>query len=195
MILARGVVVKVGGSLMDVAESVMRVLSQSPVPVLIVPGGGVFANGIRDLGVDGTAAHWMAVSAMDQYGWFLSTFGVAVDDVCSMPLAGAKILLPYRVLRDADPLPHSWDVTSDTISAWIAGKLGCPLILLKSVDGVFLGGDLLEEISADIETDVIDPCCRGVLRRYAVPAHIINGRCPDRLSAYLQGDCVPGTRL
>ena len=70
MILARGVVVKVGGSLMDVAESVMRVLSQSSVPVLIVPGGGVFANGIRDLGVDGTAAHWMAVSAMDQYGWF-----------------------------------------------------------------------------------------------------------------------------
>ena len=75
---------KVGGSLMDAAGLVMQVLAASPVPVLIVPGGGVFANDVRGLGVDGTAAHWMAVAAMDQYGWFLSTFGVLAEDVCSM---------------------------------------------------------------------------------------------------------------
>ncbi len=180
---------------MDAAGSVMQVLAASPVPVLIVPGGGVFANDVRGLGVDGTAAHWMAVAAMDQYGWFLSTFGVLAEDVCSMPEAGARIFLPYRILRAADPLPHSWDVTSDAISAWVAGQLGCPLVLLKSVDGVLSGGELLAEMPEGMETDVIDPCCRDVLRRYAVPARIINGRCPDRLSACLHGAGVPGTRL
>jgi aspartokinase-like uncharacterized kinase len=193
--MSRGVVVKVGGSLMDAADAVMRVLAASPVPVLIVPGGGVFANDVRGLGIDGTAAHWMAVAAMDQYGWFLSTFGVLADDICSMPETGARIFLPYRVVREADPLPHSWDVTSDAISAWVAGRLGCPLVLLKSVDGVMSGEELLDEMPEGMETDVVDPCCLAVLRRYAVLAMIINGRCPDRLSACLHGVCVPGTRL
>jgi len=187
--------VKVGGSLMDAADAVMRVLAASPVPVLIVPGGGVFANDVRGLGIDGTAAHWMAVAAMDQYGWFLSRFGVFADDMCSMPETGARIFLPYRVVREADPLPHSWDVTSDAISAWVAGRLGCPLVLLKSVDGVMSGEELLDEMPEGMETDVVDPCCLAVLRRYGVPAMIINGRCPDRLSACLHGVCVSGTRL
>lgn len=186
---------KVGGSLMDVADAVMQVLAASPVPVLIVPGGGVFANDVRDLGVEGTAAHWMAVAAMDQYGWFLSTRGVAADDVCSMPETGARIFLPYRVLREADPLPHSWNITSDAISAWVAGQRRCPLILLKSVDGVMSNGELLAEMPEGLETDVIDPCCRDVLRRQGISAKIINGRCPDRLSAYLNGEVVPGTRV
>jgi aspartokinase-like uncharacterized kinase len=190
-----GIVVKVGGSLMDTADEVMRILAASPVPVLIVPGGGFFADGVRYLGVDGTAAHWMAVAAMDQYGWFLSTFGVATDDACAMPEAGARIFLPYRVLRKVDPLPHSWTVTSDAISAWIAGMLGCSLILLKSVDGAMLDEGALADIPKGMGTDVIDPCCRDVLRRYGVPAKIINGRCPDRLSAHLHGDFVSRIRL
>ena len=193
--MSGGVVVKVGGSLMDAADDVMSTLAASPKPVLIIPGGGVFADDVRNLGVEGTAAHWMAVAAMDQYGWYLSTRGVAADDICSLPDSGAKILLPYKILREADPLPHSWNVTSDTIAAWIAGQIGCPLILLKSVDGVIRQGELLEEIPEGLETDVIDPCCRDMLRRHRISAKIINGRRPDRLSAYLRGETVPGTRL
>jgi aspartokinase-like uncharacterized kinase len=192
--MSGGIVVKVGGSLMDTAGEVMRILAASPVPVLIVPGGGVFADEVRCLGVDGTAAHWMAVAAMDQYGWFLSTFGVATDDACSMPEVGTRIFLPYRVLRKMDPLPHSWTVTSDAISAWIAGKLGCSLILLKSVDGVMLDEGSFADIPQSMETDVIDPCCRDVLRRYGVPAKIINGRRPDRLSAHLHENFVSRVR-
>ena len=193
--MSGGVVVKVGGSLMDAADGVMSILAASPKPVLIIPGGGIFANNVRNLGVEGTVAHWMAVAAMDQYGWYLSARGVAADDTCSLPDSGAKILLPYKILREAYPLPHSWNVTSDTIAAWIAGQIGCPLILLKSVDGVIRHGELLDEIPEGLETDVIDPCCRNILRRYQISAKIINGRHPDRLSAYLRGETVPGTRL
>jgi aspartokinase-like uncharacterized kinase len=32
------------------------------------------------------------------------------------------VLAPSRWLREADPLPHSWDVTSDSIAAWVADQ-------------------------------------------------------------------------
>ena len=42
------------------------------------------------------------------------------------------MLAPYRWLREADPLPHSWDVTSDSIAAWVASQVGARgLILIK----------------------------------------------------------------
>jgi hypothetical protein len=45
------------------------------------------------------------------------------------------VLAPYRWFRDADPLPHSWDITSDSIAAWITGEFGCDrLLLLKPPD-------------------------------------------------------------
>ena len=34
------------------------------------------------------------------------------------------MLAPFRWFRDADPLPHSWDVTSDSIASWVAEQLG-----------------------------------------------------------------------
>ena len=42
------------------------------------------------------------------------------------------MLAPYRWLREADPLRHTWDITSDSIAAWIAGQLAAErLVLIK----------------------------------------------------------------
>src|SRR5439155_8330146 len=48
-----------------------------------------------------------------------------------------NVLAPSAWLLRADPFPHSWDVTSDSIAAWVARALRTArLVLLKSVDGV-----------------------------------------------------------
>mgnify|MGYP003295791773 CR=1 FL=1 len=119
------VVVKIGGSLKDAAEGVLNELLASGVSALGVPGGGIFADSVRAADLDDDSAHWQAISSMNRYGRYLSTFGFPVTEHLSMPELGVSILLPEKVLREADPLPHSgifrvpcppWDVRPRTES-------------------------------------------------------------------------------
>jgi aspartokinase-like uncharacterized kinase len=52
------------------------------------------------------------------------------------------VLAPSRWLRAADPLPHSWDVTSDSLAAWIAGAVGARRLLLIKPAGA--SGDMVD---------------------------------------------------
>src|SRR5512137_929824 len=114
--MADPVVVKIGGSLTDHIEPIIAILYHSRRPALIVPGGGKCAQLIRELGLEGDAAHWMAVCAMEQFGWLISAKGVTPMSKLHVP-SGLAVLLPYLPLLQADPLPHTWGVTSDTIAA------------------------------------------------------------------------------
>ena len=142
-------VVKVGGSLIarrEQLDAVLATLSRLArvQRLLVVPGGGPLADVVReidrrmDIGDD--AAHWMAVLAMDQFAYLIASRVAdsrVVEDHDAIGTALADgvmpVLAPSRWLRAADPLPHSWDVTSDSIAAWVAGQVGAPrLVLIKA---------------------------------------------------------------
>ena len=61
-------VLKVGGSLIEVSMDLISCLVEAQLDVLVVPGGGPFAETVRRYAdrIDETAAHWMAVLAMNQ---------------------------------------------------------------------------------------------------------------------------------
>jgi probable H4MPT-linked C1 transfer pathway protein len=145
-------VVKVGGGLsrdLQALETVGTALAEAGRRhrILVVPGGGPFADAVRTFDQAGTisadAAHWMAILAMDQYAHALveaipgatlveepGAVGGALRD------GGVAVLAPYRWLRAADVLPHSWDATSDSVAAFVAGALDADrLVLVKPVDG------------------------------------------------------------
>jgi len=145
-------VVKVGGGLLSRAgafELVTEALTAFTRGrrVVIVPGGGPFADAVRQMfkriKIGEDAAHWMAVLSMDQYAYALAArIGGAVivheeADIAATIAAGRlPVLAPYRWLEAADPLPHSWEVTSDSIAAWVAGALGARrLVLIKPARG------------------------------------------------------------
>jgi len=94
-----------------------------------------------------------------------------------------------------DPLPHSWDVTSDTIAAWVAATLQGELLLLKSVDGITGAGVLMSHVTTPLETDVTDPSLIPFVLEHRVKTRIINGSYPETVARYLRGEVVPGTRI
>ena len=138
-------VVKVGGGLLahaDALTTVLDLLLERGGRTLVVPGGGPFADAVREVDrhseIGDDAAHWMAVHAMDQCARLLvdrlGTRGRLVDTPLQVyeTRGDLPVIAPLRWLQQADPLPHSWDVTSDSIAAWVAGKVEARrLILIK----------------------------------------------------------------
>ena len=141
-------VIKIGGGLARVSQALDRVClavgqASREWPIVVVPGGGPFADGVREfdrrVGVSSDVAHWMAILAMDQYAHVLASRipgAVLVEEPgCireTLGPAGAVVLAPSRWMRSADVLPHTWDVTSDSIAAFVAGALDARrLILIK----------------------------------------------------------------
>src|SRR3974377_2518775 len=95
------VVVKVGGSLTRGAgrQKLCRQLAGLGCHhrLLVVPGGGPFADTVRDYdkcyGLSNAAAHWMAILAMDQYGYLLVDLILHSQPARNLQV-GPKLALP-----------------------------------------------------------------------------------------------------
>ena len=173
--------------------------------VLIVPGGAVFADNVRSFqetsGISGDAAHWMAILAMEQYAYYLSDIsGVPLTNDLEIHEPGVNILLPYTILRKNDSgLEHSWDVTSDTISAWVAQRTSSMLVKVTDVDGIYLDGKLVRQIYAgDLagsEETCVDKGLSAFLMAHGMDCMVINGRHFDRVIEALKGGVTRGTLI
>jgi aspartokinase-like uncharacterized kinase len=153
--MSRLAVVKVGGGLMRQIglERAARAVSDAvrDQAVVIVPGGGTLADAVRALDREASlspdASHWMAILAMDQQAHALAdkiTGAQVVFDGDGIRVAHAEgrlpVLAPFRWMYAADVLPHSWDATSDSVAAFVAGALDAALlVLLKPAAGDPLG--------------------------------------------------------
>ena len=184
--------------------------------ILIVPGGGAFADTVRHYDsryrLGKSASHWMAILAMDQFGYLLTELIPGSEPVRSLLAAhkiadGGKlpVLTPFDLLRRADPLPHSWKVTSDSIAAWVAASARAQvLILLKDVDGLYTNHPhktghvvLLEEVLMEnlAVCKGVDPYLASSLSTNALELWIINGEKPERLVELLENGHTKGTHL
>jgi len=217
-------VIKVGGSLAEHPRGLRNLCRELSELVkshtfLIVPGGGRFADVVRMLdqrfGLSDTAAHKMAVLGMDIYGLFLSDLTpnsctcYILDEAERLSATGTlPILLPSRLIFLEDPLKHSWDVTSDSIAAWIASLLHVKkLILVTDVDGVFtddpkrsLNAEFIEEIEAGEllgwkKRTSVDKMLPEILLRERLNCLVVNGRYPERVKAVLEGEATVCTRI
>lgn len=184
-------------------------------PLMVVPGGGDFADSVRRCAarypLSDTTAHWMAILAMDQYGLLLcdmisgSRPVRTPDEAASAAEAGSvAVLLPHDWLRREDPLPHSWDVTSDAIAAWVAGRAGSErLVLVKDVDGLYdadpssPGAGLIGEMSVnDLPGNGgVDRHVAEVLKEAACETWVVNGLFPERIAQLVETGVTRGTRV
>jgi 5-(aminomethyl)-3-furanmethanol phosphate kinase len=167
-------VIKIGGGLLGVPGALEAVCATVSAmgrrePIVVVPGGGPFADVVRELdrgaGLSADAAHWMAILAMDQYAHMLAE---RIDGAALVEESGAiagelaagrvVVLAPSRWLRAADPLPHSWDATSDSVAAFVAGALDASRLVLVKPAGVGEEGVdrcFLTVVPAGLEVSVV----------------------------------------
>ena len=148
------IVIKVGGSLAvdsDVLRGLCVELSRvaERFKVVVVPGGGEFADMVREIdarfGLGSVASHRMALLGMDQFGLLLSELIPNCRMASSLSVIGglgssgrAVVLLPSRLLFRARSLEASWNVTSDSGAAYVAGRLGATkLVLVTDGWGLF----------------------------------------------------------
>ena len=144
-----GVVVKFGGSLLTRSawpDDLVALLTVLEAPLLVI-GGGPVVDGLRaiDAACPRPAAlmHHLSIEAMRLTARIVAeAIGLPiVDSVASLP-TGPAILEAAVWLKSNSSgcqLPHSWQVTSDSIAATVAAAIQRDLLLAKSVPPPYLG--------------------------------------------------------
>ena len=141
--------VKIGGGLLrdEGIDGLRRACAEvkemaSRRPLLVVPGGGPFADAVRaidaQVGLRDDVAHAMALQAMDQLGTLLAPLLPSAEPLTELVVPRTLGLLKAAPAFAGGPdVPESWAVTSDSLAVLAAGAIGAEeAILLKPVAGV-----------------------------------------------------------
>lgn len=162
-------VIKLGGSVTHYESLVSwlkLVVRWGDGKVIIVPGGGMYADAVRDFQrmrselahghINDEQAHALAIYAMDQMARSLVAM-VPELTLVRNPLEIAEsgwqhrglVWLPSEMalnplLESEHTLCASWDVTSDSLAAWLAWQLEANHVLLVKSDDMLLKMDCLQ---------------------------------------------------
>jgi dihydroneopterin aldolase len=198
-------VVKLGGSHAFSADlpKWVEAIARYDGPVVIVPGGGPFADAVRDaqlqMRFDDLAAHHMALLAMEQYGRALTSLSARLamaDSVAAirrlLRAGRGPVWSPARMVLDASDIPATWDVTSDSLAAWLAGKLKARrLVLVKHSEAAERSID-----AADLSsTGVVDPLFPDYFRASGAAGVIAKPGEHGNLAALLAGEPSAGVAI
>jgi aspartokinase-like uncharacterized kinase len=146
---SRPLVVKVGGGLLSAhgPDGLRRACAEASAmaacrPVLVVPGGGPFADAVRavdaQVGLAEALAHRLALRAMDQLGVLLAPLLPDAQLLTGLIApSGLALLRAAPAFADRHEVPESWAVTSDSLAVLAAAAIGAEeVVLLKPVAGV-----------------------------------------------------------
>lgn len=166
--------------------------------IVIAPGGGPFADAVRtaqaSMGYDDRAAHTMALMAMAQFGCALESLNPALRlaasrSAISRALEEGKVPVwsPEPMARAAG-LPETWDLTSDSLAAWLAAALGAgELVLVKH--GRFEGASVYAHDLA--ARGVVDPLFPRYLKESGARAWLAGPTDSARLAEGLRRPLFP----
>lgn len=175
--------VKLGGSHAGSASLMgwLDTLAACGGGVIVVPGGSLFADAVRKaqakMGYGDAVAHHMALLAMEQYGRALASltpgFRIAASStVIRRALRDGRVPVwaPTAMVLRASEIPASWDVTSDSLAAWLAGRIGAERLLLVKHGGPFEGHVRAAELVA---SNVVDRAFPRFLSECGVPGSVV----------------------
>lgn len=201
MIIIIKQVVKIGGSLfpnhaMELAKQLRNTNS------VIILGGGEFANLIREyddeLSFSKETAHWTAIDCMDIIAKLVSDkvestkLAYSIEEVNKISDEGfTPIFAVSEFLKNEDPFDCSWDVTSDSIAAYISHLLNAKLLIITNVNGIYTqepkesGSTFISKIDAktllNFQESSVDVMLPSLLLKFGTNCYVVNGKYPDRV--------------
>ena len=194
-------VVKIGGSLFpDYAIDLANKLKNTNS--CIVLGGGEFANLIRKYNdkheFSDEANHWTAIDCMDIIAKLVNDkvesakLAYSIEDVNAISDEGfTPIFVVSDFLRREDPFECSWDVTSDSIAAYISHLLNANLLIVTNVNGIYTqepkepGSTFISKIDATklltFQESSVDVMLPSLLLKFGTDCYVVNGKYPERV--------------
>ena len=194
------VVIKIGGSLVKtgaVRSWLAHLARIGGGKCIVVPGGGAFADAVREAqrsyAFSDRAGHRMALLAMEQCALMLADLDPVLEP-CATTSEMSDALRQRRIpvwlpsaMVLADPsIAESWDVTADSLAAWLAHRMGArALILVKSVRAPT---EILwtEELAV---RGFVDRAFPGYVLRADFNTFWLGPGEEDRLAVVLEADC------
>ncbi|WP_407432076.1 delta 1-pyrroline-5-carboxylate synthetase [Methanobrevibacter sp.] len=194
-------VVKIGGSLFpDYAIELAKQLKNTDS--LIILGGGEFANLIRKYdstqSFSAEVTHYTAIDCMDIIAKLVddkvdsTKLAFSIDEINEILDEGfTPIFVVSDFLKKEDPLECSWDVTSDSIAAYVAHIFNANLFIVTNVNGIYTqepeepGSTFISKIDASklltFQESSIDVMLPSLLLRFGTNCYVVNGKFPERV--------------
>ena len=201
-------VVKIGGSLFpNYAINLAKKLENTNS--LIVLGGGEFANLIRkydsEINFSQETNHWTAIDCMDIIAKLVNDkvestkLAYSIDDAIAISDEGfTPIFVVSKFLREDDPFECSWDVTSDSIAAYISHLLNANLLIVTNVNGIYTqepkesGSTFISKIDAktmlNFPESSIDVMLPTLLLKFGTNCYVVNGKYPERVLSLIDNN-------
>jgi len=144
----------------------------------------VFADQVRHVqqhySLSDRAAHGMAILAMQQTGWLLNDLQpsfICLSDISQIDTtiqSYSKIIWQPDIAQlDVANIPANWQITSDSLAAWLANQIqASELILVKSV--VIQDSLTIEQMQ---QRDWLDPNFNQFIQISDYKLTIINKHC------------------
>ncbi|MGH6813645.1 MAG: hypothetical protein ACREDM_15325, partial [Methylocella sp.] len=150
------------------------------------------------MGFNDTAAHRMALNAMGQFGIALAAYSDAFTLAASrdeldiaLNVGEIPVWLPEKMVLGASDVPERWEVTSDSLAAWLAWTYGARRLLLIKACGLPAPGSA-RDLAAD---NIVDP----LFPRFAAQSHaevwLAGPASLAEAASILQRGGMPGIRI
>jgi uridylate kinase len=193
-------VIKLGGSLAESMRlsAILEVVGEARISLVVVPGGGAFADAVRraqaDFGFADAEAHRMALLAMHQTGLMLAALNqrlkpvetlAEIDD--TLKVGQIPVWLPLKLTERDKRIVPNWSTTSDGLAARLAERLGrASVVLIKSC--AIAPGSTLAGLTRE---GVIDPTFAEIVERAHLPWRVMGAGDEADLADLLQARARP----
>ena len=134
-------VIKIGGSWIknpDLKKLVLQTSLFFKEKFVIVPGGGIFADSVREaskFNISEETGHFLALKATEIFGYLIKSINSNLHLTAKLDdFKDKNLWMPSTKLKNENEFEKNWESTSDSVASWLYSNTSSSgLIFIKSL--------------------------------------------------------------